>query len=168
MFSAIDVYLSVVIMQVQHRKVIVFFATCAAVDFFYKVISAPQPSRVGNGRSNKHSVGPQDGKNASVSAASVLVNTNHGESEEGSHTPKLLPSNILIRELATHGAKVFSLHGKMDSKRRVKTLEAFRAYGPGLGVLFCTDLAARGLDIPHVDWIVQYVVDVVLCHCLRL
>ena len=24
------------------------------------------------------------------------------------------------------------------------------------GVLFCTDVAARGLDIPAVDWILQY------------
>jgi ATP-dependent RNA helicase DDX18/HAS1 len=24
------------------------------------------------------------------------------------------------------------------------------------GVLLCTDVAARGLDIPQIDWIVQY------------
>ena len=44
----------------------------------------------------------------------------------------------------------------MDNKKRVKTLEAFRQHSPGLAVLFCTDLAARGLDIPNVDWIIQY------------
>ena len=26
----------------------------------------------------------------------------------------------------------------------------------GGGVLLCTDVAARGLDLPAVDWIVQY------------
>jgi len=47
-----------------------------------------------------------------------------------------------------------SLHGKMVQKRRSKTYETFGESKKG--VLICTDVAARGLDIPDVDWIVQY------------
>ena len=49
---------------------------------------------------------------------------------------------------------VYSLHGKMDPKRRTATYTSFRESEHG--VLFCTDVAARGIDLPDVDWIVQY------------
>ncbi len=51
-------------------------------------------------------------------------------------------------------ACAFSLHGKMDPKRRTATYTAFRSAEHG--ALFCTDVAARGIDLPDVDWIVQY------------
>jgi len=45
------------------------------------------------------------------------------------------------------------LHGKMVQKRREKTMERFRV---NKGVtLFCTDVAARGLDVSSVHWVVQ-------------
>ena len=34
--------------------------------------------------------------------------------------------------------------------------ETSEGSGGGGGVLLCTDVAARGLDLPAVDWIVQY------------
>ncbi len=49
---------------------------------------------------------------------------------------------------------ILSLHGKMVQKRRSKTYETFLSCAGG--ILLCTDVAARGLDIPDVDWIVQY------------
>ena len=49
---------------------------------------------------------------------------------------------------------IMSLHGKMVQKRRSKTYEKFLSCPSG--ILLCTDVAARGLDIPDVDWIIQY------------
>jgi len=49
---------------------------------------------------------------------------------------------------------VFALHGRMKQSVREKTLTDYTA--AATGCLFCTDLAARGLDIPDVDWVVQY------------
>jgi ATP-dependent RNA helicase DDX55/SPB4 len=46
------------------------------------------------------------------------------------------------------------LHGKLVQKRREKAMERFREADSG-GVLFCTDVAARGLDVDNVDWVIQ-------------
>lgn len=45
------------------------------------------------------------------------------------------------------------LHGRMKQKQRNSALRAFSEMDGG--VLLCTDVAARGLDLPDVDWIVQ-------------
>lgn len=50
---------------------------------------------------------------------------------------------------------VFSLHGKMDPKRREAVYKSFVAT-PGSCILLATDLAARGLDIPDVDAVINF------------
>ncbi|KAK3163961.1 hypothetical protein QOZ80_1AG0010740 [Eleusine coracana subsp. coracana] len=52
------------------------------------------------------------------------------------------------------GSPIISYHGKMKQGPREKALASFSALSSG--ILICTDVAARGLDIPHVDLIVQY------------
>lgn len=47
---------------------------------------------------------------------------------------------------------VFCLYGKMG-KRRHKILDQFREVPDG--ILICTDVMARGIDIPDVDWVIQ-------------
>ncbi|KAF8929461.1 ATP-dependent rRNA helicase spb4 [Dissophora ornata] len=81
------------------KKAIVYFATCASVDYFYKLLSR-------------------------------------------------LPA---LSEFAIH-----SLHGKMETKKRSLTFKSFTDIPAGSpGVLLCTDVASRGLDIPDVDFVVQ-------------
>ncbi|CAM8967344.1 unnamed protein product [Rhodiola kirilowii] len=61
----------------------------------------------------------------------------------------VLPSISVLK-----GIPLISLHGKMKQMQRAKALESFTSLSSG--VLLCTDVAARGLDIPGVDCIVQY------------
>ncbi|CAI5714883.1 unnamed protein product [Hyaloperonospora brassicae] len=49
---------------------------------------------------------------------------------------------------------VFRLHGNIPQQERVTTFKSFCSSSSG--VLLCTDVAARGLNLPTVKWIVQY------------
>ncbi|KAL9240706.1 hypothetical protein vseg_014894 [Gypsophila vaccaria] len=48
----------------------------------------------------------------------------------------------------------FDIHGKQKQSKRTSTF--FDFCKAEKGILLCTDVAARGLDIPSVDWIVQF------------
>jgi ATP-dependent RNA helicase DDX55/SPB4 len=51
---------------------------------------------------------------------------------------------------------VHSLHGQQAPSRRTSTFEAFtKNDGSQPAVLLCTDVAARGLDLPDVDCVIQ-------------
>ncbi|WAQ80812.1 hypothetical protein PtA15_1A150 [Puccinia triticina] len=82
------------------RKLIVYFATCACVEYFYKILS-------------------------------------------------------VLDELKSFS--VHSLHGQQSPTRRSMTFTAFKSSNPlSPAVLLCTDLAARGLDLPDVDVVIQF------------
>jgi ATP-dependent RNA helicase DDX18/HAS1 len=49
---------------------------------------------------------------------------------------------------------VTCIHGKQKQQKRTSVFFSFCQAKEG--ILLCTDVAARGLDIPAVDWIVQY------------
>lgn len=49
---------------------------------------------------------------------------------------------------------LFFLQGKQKQAKRTTTFYQF--CNAETGILLCTDVAARGLDIPAVDWIVQF------------
>lgn len=49
---------------------------------------------------------------------------------------------------------VVDLHGRKKQNQRTNTL--FEFSNAESGILLCTDVASRGLDIPQVDWIIQY------------
>jgi ATP-dependent RNA helicase DDX18/HAS1 len=52
------------------------------------------------------------------------------------------------------GIPVLDIYGKQKQQKRTTTF--FEFFKSDSGILLCTDVAARGLDIPKVDWIIQY------------
>jgi superfamily II DNA/RNA helicase len=61
---------------------------------------------------------------------------------------------ILHRSLERHGFNVGALHGDMDQRSRMSTLDDFRK--DRLTLLVASDVAARGLDIPAVSHIFNF------------
>ncbi|XP_077593939.1 ATP-dependent RNA helicase DDX55 [Stigmatopora nigra] len=80
--------------QHKHHKQLVFFSTCACVDYFGRALET------------------------------------------------------LVKKVPVH-----CIHGKMKNKRN-KIFADFRALNSG--ILVCTDVMARGIDIPDVEWVLQY------------
>ncbi len=60
----------------------------------------------------------------------------------------------LERSLSRHGFNAGALHGDMDQKARMETLDKFRT--DKLTLLVASDVAARGLDIPAVSHVFNF------------
>ncbi|OLY82161.1 ATP-dependent rRNA helicase SPB4 [Smittium mucronatum] len=92
------------------QKYIVYFSTCAAVDYFYRLLS---------------------------------------------NYFKIL--NEKSQDSQSHNIAVASLHGQMNPKKRSLTYDTFTNLpSTQSGLLVCTDVASRGLDIPDVDCVIQW------------
>lgn len=74
-------------------------------------------------------------------------------------------SIVVFTNSISHTKKIFSifsffdfkltvLHSKMQQSQRIKNLDRFRKKESN--ILFCTDVGARGLDIPMVDIVIHY------------
>lgn len=98
----------------RREKTIVFFLTCACVDFYGNTLQQ-------------------------------LLDTTKSKKQTKKSNSDANDQNGLTIEL---------LHGKLVQKRREAAMQRFRESKTG-GALFATDVAARGLDVTDIDWVVQ-------------
>lgn len=88
----------------------------------------------------------QFGPHASYKTPAVVV---------AMHSSHCLAAVCLCSELFNYiDIPVKDIHGKQKQAKRTSTF--FEFCQADKGILLCTDVAARGLDIPAVDWIIQY------------
>ena len=62
--------------------------------------------------------------------------------------------DILVKSLARHNFNVAGLHGDMAQSHRTETLERFK--NGEITFLVCSDVAARGLDIPEMSHVFNF------------
>ena len=60
----------------------------------------------------------------------------------------------LAKQLKLYGQKANALHGELRQNRRRQVLEFFR--NGTVRILVATDLAARGIDVPHIAHVINY------------
>lgn len=136
----------------QNQKIIVFFSTCDSVDYhglLFRETSWPADLDPAIDFST-HSA------NSMASNGKRIKDNRFKMSSDGDisagNTLETLP--IQFQGLFGSDCDIFRLHGNMSQNLRVQVFESFSKSSQG--ILLCTDVAARGLDLPQVDWIVQY------------
>lgn len=110
------------------KKMMVFFSSCMSVKFHYELLNYIDLPVLA----------------IHVRLFSSVLHRVPSHSGEGSRTSCFLPLTFVC----------LWLQGKQKQTKRTTTF--FQFCNADSGILLCTDVAARGLDIPEVDWIVQY------------
>merc|ERR1719483_363584 len=124
--------------QSKDKKMLVFLPTQDMVDFYLRFLEI---ILLGD---TSESSDEEDLEDDEMTEEAKLVMNSRGDKEETKKkSPGLQP-----------GVKLLKLHGNMKQADRLKVFQDFRSSTSG--VLLCTDVAARGLDLPQVDWIVQF------------
>lgn len=63
-------------------------------------------------------------------------------------------TDFVVRNLKNNGVRAIAIHGGLSQNKRTKTINMFN--DARVGVLVCTDVAARGLHIDNVSHIYNY------------
>lgn len=64
-------------------------------------------------------------------------------------------SNTIKKANMLNGANIYKLHGSLSQQARTSTLAAFKN-DVKTSIMFCTDVASRGLDLPEISDVVEY------------
>jgi len=88
----------------------------------------------------------------------TLLRTNAAVTNKAPRTLLFCNSVASVRAVQYHlietGLNALSYHGELNSRERLQNLESFR--NGTSQYMVCTDIAARGLDIPEIDHVIMF------------
>jgi ATP-dependent RNA helicase DDX31/DBP7 len=112
------------------NKALVFFSTCAAVDFHFEIFRN------------------WDAAKAMLPASTTTATSPHSKIDTSAGASVTFSSWL--------NCFLFRIHGSMLQAERVRMFRLFRSHQPKPCLLLCTDVAARGLDIRDLYLSIQY------------
>jgi ATP-dependent RNA helicase DDX31/DBP7 len=142
-------------------KIIVFLSCTDSVDFHFNLLGSAQMGAEGTAPESEEDDSDEEDEE---------------ESEEGGDEPKRKPTKLADDAVETKcpllpDVSIFRLHGSLPTHTRMRALKGFAGGKDGKdkkktttesqptptsSILFCTSVAARGLDLPLVRAVVQY------------
>lgn len=139
------------------RQTLMFSATMAQeiLKLAYSYLNDAARITVGSTTSPVKNVKQEVVKTSESEKYGLLIN--QLEENSGSHIVFVKTksgADKLAIKLSKQGHEADALHGDLRQKHRDKIIKAFRDYKHR--ILVATDVAARGLDIPHLQCVVNY------------
>lgn len=125
-------------------KAIVFVSCADSVDFLFEVFAREFGQRKG-----KKTQDDSDSDNEEENEEQKTQSEREKMSPHGTIAPATALSN------SSNAVTLHRLHGSLPQHVRTATLNSFSRSGDP-SVLVCTDVAARGLDLPNVDLVIEY------------
>ncbi|KAG8628215.1 hypothetical protein KVT40_004088 [Elsinoe batatas] len=132
-------------------KAIVFFSCADSVDYHFSLLTRPDPTSDSASETGPSlsSTDPNPPTPAHLSSkSSIPQGLLLPQTLTSAPTPTLSPPSL--PPLTLH-----RLHGSLPQSLRTSTLSTF-SKSPTPSILFCTDVASRGLDLPHIDLVLEY------------
>ncbi|MCJ1252281.1 ATP-dependent RNA helicase dbp7 [Lignoscripta atroalba] len=124
-------------------KAIVFLSCADSVDFHFEIFAR---------KASSSDLDLQTEDEEKVGEGHEDVST------EQSSPPPSLPTRSptpLLTSPQNPKLTLHKLHGSLPQATRTATLSSF-SRSPSPGILLCTDVASRGLDLPNIDLVVEY------------
>jgi len=110
------------------ERTVVFMSTCDSVDYHYGLFNAMECVLGDDTNKDTNNTGDDDDDDSKEKNGGIFGKT----------------------------CPIYKLHGDIPHNKRLSTLKAFSNDEHSASILLATDVAARGLNFPSLDWIVQY------------
>ena len=154
--------------EAQPCKLLVFISSCDGVDFLYELFGqGAWPALAAARATGGHGVDEAVDQSARLGAVTDVW---WDDSTDSKAIHRMKARGIAMKDTvatasadirgtvscasALLGTQLLRLHGKLKQQQRMDVFQCFRKLRSG--VLLCTDVAARGLNLQGVHWILQF------------